>query len=200
MDRIGVAITTKRPKGIKALREDEKLTHCAMVAKARAGEIFFARPENYKCALSRFNLGLQKRVDSFNSSVVKCLISYGHAEDEAVARLAMEAKPKLKEGKKYLIYFPLAKRPAQPDVVIHIGAPLEMMELVHSIAKETGEVIQGCVSGVSAMCGEITVIPLVTEKPNISLGCCGARKFGKLKDDEILLGIPMTKRYERYGG
>ncbi|MDI6800144.1 MAG: DUF169 domain-containing protein [Actinomycetota bacterium] len=199
MDRIGVAIVGKKPRGMRRLGEEEKLTHCAMVARAREGETFFAEPANYKCALSRFNFGLQKRVDIFKSSVVKCLINYGHATGEEIARLALEAKPQLKEGKKYLIYFPLSERPLEPDVAIFIAPPLEMMELIHSIAKETGEVIQGCMSGVSAMCGEVTVIPIVTGRPNLSLGCCGARKFGKLKEDELLLGIPMTERYRRYG-
>lgn len=199
MDKIGISITEKRPKDIEGLAEDERLTHCAMVARAREGEVFYAGPENFRCALARFNFGLQKRVDTFKSSVVKCLISHGHARDEEVARMCLESMPQLKEGKKYLAYFPMVKRPLSPDVVICIGLPVEMMNLIHKMTRETGEPTRSCMSGVSAMCGEATVIPLITEKPNLSLGCCGTRKFGKLKENELILGIPMKGRYGSYG-
>lgn len=199
MDRISICITEKRLDGIDRLNQKERLTHCAMVAKARDGEVFYAEPENFKCALSRFNLGLQKRVDAFKSSVIRCLITYGHARDEEIARLCLESKPQLKEARKYLIYSPIVKGIVEPDVVICIGTPIEIMGLVHKISKETGEAIQGCMSGTSAMCGEATVIPLVTERPNLSLGCCGARNFGRLKENELLLGIPMKGKYKDYG-
>lgn len=199
MDKIGISITEKRPKDIEGLAEDERLTHCVMVARAREGEVFYAVPSNFRCALARFNFGLQKRVDTFKSSVVKYLISHGHAKDEEVARMCLESKPQLKEGNKYLTYFPMAKRPLPPDIVICIGIPVEMMDLVHKMTKETGEPIQGSMSGVSAMCGEATAIPLITEKPNLSLGCCGTRKFGRLKENELILGIPMKGRYGSYG-
>lgn len=199
MDKIGIKIAEERPGGIDRLKNGERLTHCAMVARARRGEVFYAEAETFKCPLSRFNLGLQKRVDGFKSSVIKGTISYDHARDEKVARRCLESKPQLKEGIKYLVYFPMTKRPLTPDVVICIGTPVEIMDLVHRLTKETGEPIQSCMSGVSGMCGEVTVIPLVTERPNLSLGCCGVRNFGKLKENELLFGVPIKGKYKDYG-
>jgi uncharacterized protein (DUF169 family) len=199
MDKIGICIPEERPERIEKLAEGERLTHCAMVAKARRGEVFYAEPANFKCGLSRFNLGLQRRVDSFKSSLVKYLISHSHAKDEQTAKIYLESNPPLKEGEKYLIYFPMTKSPFVPDVLICIGTPVEIMEIVHRLTKETGEATQAWMSGVSAVCAEVTAIPLITGRPNLSLGCCGTRRFGELKENELLLGIPLKGRYRGYG-
>jgi uncharacterized protein (DUF169 family) len=196
MDKIGIGFTRKRPNGINRL--EEKLTHCAMVAMARDGEVFYAEPENFKCALSRFNLGLQKRVDAFKNSVVKYLISHGHAKDEETALRCLESKRPLGVGRKYLIYSSLDKSPIEPDLAILIGSPKEIMEVVHKISKNIGKTITACISGTSAICGEVTALPLLTDEPNISLGCCGSRNFGKLKESELVMGIPMNERYKEY--
>jgi uncharacterized protein (DUF169 family) len=196
MDKIGIKICKRKPKNIE--RTNEVINHCAMIAKARKGRIFYAQPEDYKCALARFNLGLQKRVKAFQNSVVRCLISHGHAKDEETATKCLESKKKLKVERKYLIYFPLYKKILEPDLIVLIGLPEEIMNIVHKISKDSGKAISACMSGTSAMCGEITAYPLVTSEPNISLGCCGSRNFGELKREEMVMGIPLKGRYGKY--
>lgn len=196
IDKIGISVVTKRPKEID--KASDRMNHCVMIALSREGKVFYSEPENFKCALARFNLGLQKRVDAFRHSVIKYLISYGHASDEEAATMCLESKKTLSVSRKYFIYFPLDKRPLEPDLVVLIGNPEEIMGVVYSIVKKTGEPISACISGTAAMCGEITALPLVTELPNVSLGCCGCRKWGKIMPHEVIMGIPIKDKYKEY--
>jgi uncharacterized protein (DUF169 family) len=199
MDRIGITIFEKKPTAFNQL--SERFTHCRMVSMAREGKVFYSEPENFKCPLSRFALGLQRRVDAFKESVVKCLISWGHCKSEEEALAHLESKKPLRVGRKYILYFPLDKQPdgVVPHLVLLIGTPAELMSIIHKMSKALGEVISSYTTATSSICGEVTAFPLTTGAPNLSLGCCGARGAGALKQNELVMGIPMNERYRKYG-
>ena len=188
MDKIGIKITTEKPEGIG--RIDGRRSHCGMVAIARRGKIFYAEPEDYSCSLARFNLGMQQINERFLKSLKEQVVRWKHAETVDLAAKYLECARCLPVKKKYIIYFPWNNvNDINADVVICIGTPKEIMGVVHGIVQKTGERLDVNVSGVSATCSESTAIPLITKKPNVSLGCCGTRAFGGLGDDEILIGL-----------
>ncbi|MDI6786414.1 MAG: DUF169 domain-containing protein [bacterium] len=125
-------------------------------------------------------------------------MSHKHVEDEDATLICLESKKTLRVGRKYLIYFPLDKKPLYPDLVVLIGNSEEIMGVAHNIVKKTSKPIIACISGTAAMCGEITTLPLVTELPNISLGCCGSGKWGKIMPNEVVMGIPAKGEYREY--
>jgi uncharacterized protein (DUF169 family) len=190
MDKIGIKITKEKPEGIK--RIGRKQSHCGMVAKARCGDVFYAEAGDYSCSLARFNLGLQQRNERFMESLKEHFVKWKHAENVDMAAKYLGCAKCLPVENKYIIYFPLncVNSGIKPDVVVCIGNPKEIMDLIHGIVQKTGERLDVTVSGVSATCSESTAIPLITGKPNVSLGCCGTRAAGTLGDDELLAGLP----------
>jgi uncharacterized protein (DUF169 family) len=54
----------------------------------------------------------------------------------------------------------------------------------------TGEKSDGYVSGIGALCGECTALPLRTKKAAISVGCDGSRREAFLTPEEMFLAIP----------
>jgi len=78
----------------------------------------------------------------------------------------------------------------RPDVVVLIGTAEEVFEMVLKNTQITGERITSSMSGVGAMCGECTVLPLVTGKPNVSVGCGGSRRGVALGEGELFLAMP----------
>ena len=41
-------------------------------------------------------------------------------------------------------------------------------------------------------CEDVTAIPIVSGKPNISIGCFGCRKRTDMKADEMAIGVPYS--------
>jgi uncharacterized protein (DUF169 family) len=48
-------------------------------------------------------------------------------------------------------------------------------------------------AGMQAACGDVTAVPILTGNVNFSFGCYGCRSVGKLKDDEMYVGIPTLR-------
>ena len=80
----------------------------------------------------------------------------------------------------------------KPDVIIKISNPHELMLRVRELTAITGDSIGGYMSGVVAMCSECTAYPILTSKPNISVGCTGSRPGAELKVNELFFALPAS--------
>lgn len=188
VNEIGIAISPVEPVGVPRVTDSDQ--HCSLVRLAREGRTFYACNEDISCPLARFNLGSDSRTDKNLSYLAKTLVDWGDAENETIARRYLENATTLEMAEKYICYFPISNPKLKPDVVIKIGSPEELMPLVRAITRFTGQRTPGIVSGVGAMCGECTAIPLVTGQPNVSLGCGGSRPHARLDQDQLLLALP----------
>ena len=197
MDQIGIAILSKKPENLPPL--GRRMTHCAMVGKARAGNAFYAEDTNYSCGLAIYSLGLGRDVPAFRQALAEDLVTIENAAGEQVSKKLLDSMPRLPEGEKFLAVFPLDKMPFAPDVVILIGTPVEIMDIVWKITSQTAERIQANICGIGSMCGELTAQTIATKKPSLSIGCCGSRRFGKLAENEIMLSLPWDI-YSRFLG
>lgn len=96
---------------------------------------------------------------------------------------------------------PLSCFEQAPDVVILICQPKQAMWVANSLLFETGGPrITANFAGMQASCGDVTALPILTGKVNFSLGCYGCRSAGKLKDDEMYVGIPISRVNEVVSG
>ncbi len=188
MDRIGVAILSEKPDDLRRLKR--RATHCNMIARARKGKVFYAEAVNYSCGFAIYTLGLGRDGPAFRRSLTKDLTGINNALKMEIAGKILASTRRLPEGEKFIAFFPLAAMPVEPDVVIVIGNPGEIMNLVWDIASHTGKRLEASIGGIGAMCGELTTHTIVTGEPNLSVGCCGSRRFGRLRDDEIMLSLP----------
>jgi uncharacterized protein (DUF169 family) len=71
-----------------------------------------------------------------------------------------------------------------------LGFSKKLMSSVQIITRLTGKRTEAVLSGVGAMCGECTAIPILTGKTNISLACGGSRPQTKLEDGELFVALP----------
>lgn len=195
MDRIGVAILSEKPEGLRRLKR--RATHCNMIARAREGKAFYAGSINYSCGFAIYTLGLRRDAPAFRRSLTKDLTGINNALKVEIAGKILASTLRLPEEEKFIAFFPLEAMPVEPDVVIIIGSPAEIMDLVWNIAGQTGERLEASIGAIGAMCGELTAHTIVTGKPNLSVGCCGSRRFGRLRDDEIMLSLPW-EHYRRF--
>lgn len=195
MDRIGIAILSEKPDGLPRLKR--RATHCNMIARAREGKVFYAEDVNYSCGFAIYTLGLGRDVPAFRRSLAEDLTVIKNALQVEIAGKILASTQRLPEGEKFIVFFPLDAMPLEPDVVIIIGNPGEIMDLVWNIASHTGERLEASIGAIGAMCGELTAHTIVTGKPNLSVGCCGSRRFGRLRDDEIMLSLPW-KQYRQF--
>jgi uncharacterized protein (DUF169 family) len=195
MDRVGIAILYKKPDNLPSI--GNRATHCNMIARAREGNVFYAEDVNYSCGLAIFSLALGRDVPAFRRALAEDLVSIKNAAGEEVSNKLLQSMPRLAEGKKFIVFFAIDKLPLIPDVVLLIGTPVEIMDIVWKITSQTGERIQTSISAIGSMCGELTAQTILTNRPNLSIGCCGSRRFGRLGKDEIMLSLPwdMYKRF-----
>ena len=87
---------------------------------------------------------------------------------------------------------PLSKATVKPDVVIVVASRNRCSGSYrrHRPSRRGA----GCSGhgGGSASCVDSTVIPLMTDRVNISLGCFGCRETSDILPEEMLVGIPWT--------
>jgi uncharacterized protein (DUF169 family) len=187
-DRIGISILNKKPDGLPSI--EHRVTHCTMVSEARKGRAFYAEDVNYSCGFAIYTLGLGRDVPAFRKALAEDLVSIKNAAGIEVSGKLLESTPRLPEGEKYIVFFPLEKMPMEPDIVVIFGKPSGIMDLVWRITGQTGERLQAHIGGIGATCSECTAQTVISGKPNLSLGCCGTRRFGRLDDNEIMLSLP----------
>jgi len=104
----------------------------------------------------------------------------------------MDQIPHLRPGETYAtVYAPLEKTPFDPDIVIIVTTPRNMLKLAQAILFRLGGRITASMAGIQSVCSDATAQPYLSGKANFSLGCDGSRKFSGVMDDEMVMGFPV---------
>lgn len=113
-------------------------------------------------------------------------------DDEQVARRMIENKPKLPFGQVAgVLTGPLGE--FLPDVVVFVVDALQALGLIEAYTYSTGESLS-FVNGVSsAACSYGVVASYQSGKPNLSIPCVGAKRYGQLQDNELLFAVPLAQ-------
>lgn len=188
--KIGIALLDQIPQGIERVASPGR--HCTFIERARKGEILWARGEDFTCPLARFNLGIDPPDESTMEKLAATLVSWGDVRDLETAHRFIAGLYPLPVSKRTFLYAPLNKMPVIPDLVLLILNPEEAFDHVLALTRMTGEKSGGHVSGIGALCGECTALPLQTKKAAISVGCDGSRREAFLSPKEMFLAIPYS--------
>ncbi len=189
---VGIKITNEEPKDI--MRTENVAEYCTFIGIARTGVKFYSKNTDISCPLARYNLGLKEFDNVLIDGLIRSLIGWGDAKSEEIALKYLESRIKLNTEEKFIIYFPYPDQSYEPDVIIEFTTPGNLMAKVRRHTYLTGEPIKCSVSGVGALCGECTAIPINSKQPTISLGCNGTRERAKLGNNELLLAVPNQKK------
>lgn len=192
--KIGIALLDQIPQGIERVASPGR--HCTFIGRARKGEILWACGEDFTCPLARFNLGIdppdESTTETLTVTLAATLVGWGDVRDLETAYRFIAGLSPLPVSKRTFLYAPLHKMPVIPDLVLLILNPQEAFDHVLALTRMTGEKSGGHVSGIGALCGECTALPLQTKKAAISVGCDGSRREAFLSPKEMFLAIPYS--------
>jgi uncharacterized protein (DUF169 family) len=89
-------------------------------------------------------------------------------------------------------YSPLAETPFEPDVVVLLVNPHQAMMIAQANVYELHSRNTADFSGIQSLCGDAVAAPLARNSINFTLGCSGSRKYAKVSEDELIVGVPIT--------
>jgi uncharacterized protein (DUF169 family) len=176
------------PQGIP--EQKEVVRHCQMVNMARKeGAVFYAPGDKHQCNGGAWALGLREITPSLQSG--EHYFKLGKFESMPACRRTMDRIPHLRAGETYAtVYAPLEKTPFDPDVVIIVTTPRNMLKLAQSTLFRLGGRITSSMAGIQSVCSDATAQPYLAGTANFSLGCDGSRKFSGILDEEMVMGFP----------
>ena len=189
-EKIGIALLEHPPEGIDRTLIPSR--HCTFIGRARKGEILLARGDDFTCPLARYNLGIDPPDESTTETLAETLVNWGDVRDLETAHRFISGLSPLPVAKRTFLYAPLDKIPVSPDLVLLILNSQKAFKHVLTLTRMTGEKSGGHVSGIGALCGECTALPLQTKKAAISVGCGGSRREALLTPEEMFLAIPYS--------
>ena len=169
----------------------EVVRHCQMVNMARKeGSIFYAPSEKHQCNGGAWALGLREITQTLESG--EFYFKLGKFESMASCRRTMDRIPHLRTGETYAtVYAPLEKVPFDPDVILIVTTPRNMLKLAQASLFRLGGRIAAAMAGIQSVCSDVTAQTYLTGAPNFSLGCDGSRRYSGIADDEMVMGFPV---------
>jgi len=190
------------PIGVKFLEKEEveafqnynsdvRYTYCQFLMKAHEGEKLMAIPENVSCANGASALGFRPVPDKLKTGAF--LEKLGSFQKEA-GRSVMEALPRF-ELDRYaaILVSDVATADFEPDVIIVESKPEHIMWLALGVLHHEGGRLNFSTAISNGTCVDITVVPHLTQKLNVTLGCYGCRNATNIKDEYLLAGFPGYK-------
>ena len=176
------------PAGIP--EQKETVRHCQMVNMARKeGAVFYAPSAKHQCNGGAWALGLREITPTLQSG--EFYFKLGKFESMAACRRTMDRIPHLRTGETYAtIYAPLEKTPFDPDVILIVTNPRNMLKLAQASLFRLGGRVTAAMAGIQSVCSDATAQTYLTGAPNFSLGCDGSRRFSGIGDDEMVMGFP----------
>ncbi|MCL2116049.1 MAG: DUF169 domain-containing protein [Methanobrevibacter sp.] len=166
---------------------NNKLRHCEMVKIASEGEIFYASSDEQLCKGGSSALGLEELPEKIKSG--EFYYELGRFKSIGSAKRTLDKIPKIDLNSYGIIYSPLELADFQPDVVVILANPQQAMKLSQAIVYTLGGRVEADFSGIQSVCADAVAGPFINQRPNISLGCTGSRKYAEINDEELIIGL-----------
>lgn len=165
--------------------------YCVMVQKASRGMEFKSRLANHKCDGGTTALALEKSTDRIESGTE--YFSYNLYDSPAAARRlrnsikSLHAYQPLTYG---IVVRPFVNCTMQPDVIIAIVNAYQAMRMIQGYEYDSGIKPKIDMGAMQGMCSEVTAVPYITGKMNVSVLCPSTRMLCRWEDSDMAVGIP----------
>lgn len=196
----------RRPVGIRFLYTEEEysqslvtertgpICYCVMVQMAAShAREFKVRGKYLSCAGGAVSLGFQPVSEQQSTGYMGQRIGLYH--DKPTAKQASDVMSYCPPGTVGLIIRPLERFIAEaeePDVVVLITEPYNIMRMVQGYSYYRGAARQIQTIGNQGICSELTARPYVTNDLNVSMLCSGTRSKAAWCDGEMGIGFPFS--------
>ncbi|MDR1690559.1 MAG: DUF169 domain-containing protein [Candidatus Methanoplasma sp.] len=167
---------------------EAQMSHCQAVFRARKGECIKMPFSMQSCHVGTAVLGMSETPQKIGSGEFHAGVNI-HDSVSAAKKMIDERImiPYRTEGE---VVCPLNKADFVPDVVILVDIVERIYWVAALMTAEKGGRATFSTSPFQCACEDITVVPMVSDKPNVSLGCYGCRKRTDMAPDELACGIP----------
>ena len=171
----------------------EKKRHCEFVRDARiVGLKGYATSEEHLCKGGAGVMGIEALPESVATG--KMYHQLGNFETAEGAQETVSAIPKSSAKYYASLYSPLETAEYEPDVIVLVLTPKQALRVSQAYLRTKGGRISSDYSGIQSLCADAVVAVMERGVPNMTLGCSGSRKYAKVADEEVILGIP-TKNF-----
>lgn len=160
-------------------------TVCQLIQKARKGGKFFVTKENMSCFGGGYYLGLNERVEGHDYFLVDLEKIFSSIE---VAHKFFKEMPSPQRTES--ISFSPLEEAKEVDVVLFVCNPFQAMRIIGLDVFDSG-ILKTYIFG--AACQTSITVPLVTGKISLSLIDVTARRLGKYRKEELIVGVPFNK-------
>lgn len=168
---------------------ENSIRHCQSIMKARKGESFVIPSGKHACVVGASSLGLVPTPEKVTSGDFHKNLGMFECTD-AAANMISERSELEEESTIATVVGPLNNFKTEPDVVVIVDVPETLYWLIPASTFFEGGRQAFNTAAFQATCVDSTIIPLVTGKMNMSLGCFGCRKATDIKNEEMIAGIP----------
>lgn len=177
------------PKGLTKV--EKTLRHCQMVDRVRrTKEEFYSLGEDQQCKGGAAAMGLGQ----LPAKVASGEFYYKglkHFSNINAARRTIEKAPMLPaNSSKAVLYGALEKVSFEPDAIVIICNPKQVMLLTQAALYKSGGRIKLGFSGKQSVCSDGVVQACRDGEIGITVGCSGSRAYTEIADEEMIIGIP----------
>jgi uncharacterized protein (DUF169 family) len=183
---IAISFSSDAPEGVEHMNGGLRL--CQMLDEVRFdGKVFYTTSENHTCDGGSSSCGMKDISERIKSG--EFLSKMGLFGSKRAARRFSNANPRIEKGSVKIVSFsPLEKTLFDPDVVVLICNAKQGMKIAEAYSYESGKRTTGMTG--PPICSSIVAAPFLTGEVTYSLGDHGARKYMKIKDEDVFVGIP----------
>jgi len=183
---VGVKFTDEVPENAVTLK---KHRYCQALMRARKGETVVLPGVEITCPAAARALGFSKLPEKLKSG--RGLVGFGIVEKEETGARMFQDMPVLEQKSHNILLYPLDSHDEKPDVVVVEDLPERIMWIALAYLNVTGgKRIQSSTAVLQAVCVDATLIPYLTSRLNISLGCYGCRDATDIEPEMALVGFP----------
>jgi uncharacterized protein (DUF169 family) len=164
----------------------KQVRFCEMVNDAFHAT-FYVTPHNVKCLGARRSMALLKH----DSELIDHVHKESGINEETITR-AINDIPQLNTPLKNILMGidERMEKILQPDMYLLFTIPARVMELMKMYALKLDEFPVIKPYTFMSVCGNVLVNTYKNKVISISFGCPESRKFGGLKSDQVVVGIP----------
>lgn len=196
----------RKPVGVKFFFDKEsflafdapirtnKITYCNSVQIATNGKKFKYTKEHQACPNGAFALNFTDVPEPIKNG--KGRFSKGIYENPEISASINDDMKFMPERPYGLGVMPLEDFTTEPDVVILVSNPYNIMRIIQGNSYKNGysDNIRTC--GLQAVCQDLTTYPYVTGDINITMLCPGTRLVASWKPNDVGIGMPFDKWYD----
>lgn len=185
---VAVALSNDRPTQEKL---NGKIRLCEMLGLALIeGRSFYTTSDEHACDGGAYHVGLREMPAELKSGefLFKRVRIFGSAR---AARRFFKSNLVVEPGTiKYASFSPLEKANFEPDVIMLVCSAKDGMRAVEASAYESGIAATG---RAGPICSTVVAAPFLTGDIIYTLGDLAGRRFSKIEDGEIFIGVPFER-------